>query len=85
MEDIKKLVKDKKALIGTEQTMKSLKQGKVAKVLITSNCPNDVKEDVKHYAKLSSAEVIELDIPNDELGILCRKQFPVSVMGINKE
>lgn len=85
MEDIKKLVKDKKVFIGTQQTMKNLKTGKVAKVFLTSNCPEDVKDDIKHYAKISGTEVAELDIPNDELGVMCRKQFPISVLGIIKQ
>lgn len=85
MEDIKKLVKEKKIFIGKEQTMKNLKLGKVSKVLIASNCPDDVKEDMKHYSELSNADVVELDIPNDELGLMCRKPFSISVLGVKKE
>lgn len=85
MEDIKKLAKENKVVIGTEQTLKSLREGRVSKILLSSNCPDDVKEDIKHYAGLSEVEVAELDIPNDELGIMCRKQFSVSVLGIKKE
>ncbi|PIN86041.1 50S ribosomal protein L30 [Candidatus Woesearchaeota archaeon CG10_big_fil_rev_8_21_14_0_10_44_13] len=85
MEDLKKLVKDKKAFVGTDQTIKNLKLGKVSKVLLSSNCPSDVKGDIKHYAALSNAKIEELDVPSDELGIICKKQFKISVMGVKKE
>ena len=84
MEDIKKLVKDKKVFIGTEQTIKNLKLGRISKVFVASNCSKDTRGDINHYAKLSNAAVVELDTPNDELGILCRKQFSVSILGVKK-
>lgn len=84
MEDIKKLVKEKKVFIGTDQTLKNLKLGKVSKVLLASNCPQDVVESVERYAKMSGAAVERLSIPNDELGIICRKHFFISVMSVKK-
>lgn len=84
MEDIKKLVKDKKVFIGTGQTLKNLKLGKVSKVILASNCPQDVVESVERYAKMGSVPVEKLKIPNDELGIICRKHFFISVMSVKK-
>lgn len=85
MEDIKKLVKEKKAFVGTTQTIKGLKAGKISRVLLASNCPADVKGDIKHYAALSGAKVEEMEVPSDEMGILCKKQFKISVVGVKKE
>ena len=84
MEDIKKLVKEKKVFIGKDQTLKNLRLGKVSKVLLASNCPAELKETIKRYSKMSGASVEQLDVPNDELGILCRKHFFISVMGVKK-
>ena len=64
--------------------MKNLKLGKVSKVLLASNCPDDVKETVERYAKMAGADVEQLDVPNDELGIICRKHFFISVMSVKK-
>lgn len=83
--EIRKLLGTKKIVIGTKEVARLLKQGKVKKVLITSNCPNDVKEDIGNYAKLSKAELVQIDIPNDELGVVCKKPFSISVVGIVKE
>jgi len=84
LEEIKKLVKDKKFIIGTSSTMKKMKMGKVKKVWLTSNTPKDVQADVVHYAGMNNVEVHTLAIPNDELGTICKKQFSVSVASVEK-
>lgn len=82
--EIKKALKEGKAIIGTERTLKDLKLGKVSKIYLTSNCPEDVEEDVKYYSKLAKVEVVKLKQPNDELGALCKKPFSVSVLSVVK-
>ena len=84
IEEIKKLLKSKQAIIGTERVMKHLKAGRMAKVFLSSNCSKEAKEDIGAYAKLAQAEVIQLGIPNDELGVLCKKPFSIAVIGIVK-
>ncbi|MBR9691294.1 50S ribosomal protein L30 [Candidatus Woesearchaeota archaeon] len=84
IDDIKKIIKEGKAVIGTNDVMKSLKLGKISKVYITINCPDSVKDDIKYYASLSGAEVVQLKQPNDELGIVCKKPFAISVIGLIK-
>ena len=80
--EIKKGIKDKKVLIGTARTIKNLKLGRLQKVFLTSNCPASVKSSVEHYSKLSNCKIEQLDIPNDELGVVCKKQFSISVLGL---
>lgn len=84
VDDIKKKIKEEKVIIGTERTIKTLKLGKVEKVFLTSNCPSDVKEDIEHYAKLAKIKVIKLKQPNVELGVICKKPFPISVLSFKK-
>ena len=82
IENIRKAIKEEKAVIGTKSIIKELKLGKLSKVYVTINCPKNIKEDVKRYADISGAEVIEINQPNDELGILCKKPFSISLLGI---
>ncbi|MBI2522974.1 ribosomal L7Ae/L30e/S12e/Gadd45 family protein [Candidatus Woesearchaeota archaeon] len=82
--EIKKLIKAKNIIIGTERTIKSLKLGKVDKVLLSSNCAERVVNDINYYADLSKAETIRVRYPNDELGVICKKPFSVSVLSILK-
>ena len=84
IKDIRKIVKEEKAIIGTKEVIKNLKLGKVKKVYVTSNCPDDVREDVDRYAKIAEAEVVELSIPNDELGVVCKKTFSISILGLGE-
>jgi len=82
--EIKKMLKSGNAVIGTEKTMKGLKLGKVQKVLISSNCPDKVVNDISYYAGLSGAEFHKLDYPNDELSVICKKPFAISVLAFLK-
>lgn len=82
--EIKKMLKAGNVLIGTERTIKSLKLGKVQKVLVSSNCPAKVENDINYYAGLSGAEFHKLDYPNDELSVICKKPFSISVMAFLK-
>jgi large subunit ribosomal protein L30e len=84
VDEIKKIVKTDKAIVGTNETIKALKTGRIAKVFVTSNCPAEVRKDIGYYAGLSKAEIVELPIPNDELGVVCRKPFLISVLGVLK-
>jgi len=80
--EIRKNLELKKLVLGTERTMKSLRMGKLEKVYMTENCPENVREDLTHYGKISNAEIVELSVPNDELGTMCKKPFSISVVGL---
>jgi len=49
---------------------------------MTSNCPNDIRNDFSHLSRISDVKIIELDVPNDELGTICKKPFSISVAGL---
>jgi large subunit ribosomal protein L30e len=83
--EIRKLSEGGKLAIGTQTVIKKLKTGKVSRVFVTSNCPAEVKADVERYAALSKAEVVHLGIPNEELGVVCKKPFSISIAGLVKE
>lgn len=78
--ELRKALKEKTITFGTEKTIKMLRNGKAKKVFISSNCPEDTRQTVLHYAKLSNIEVITLKLPNDEIGLTCKKPFGISVL-----
>ena len=84
IDEIKKLIKTDKLVMGTKSTIKNLREGKLAKVVLSSNCPEDVEEEITNFADLTKVNVTKINIPNDELGVLCKKQFLISVLGIYK-
>jgi len=78
--DLKKALKTEKMVFGTERTIKNLRNGKVKKVFIAINCPEDIKKDLEYYCKISKVEIEQLNQLNDELALTCKKNFPVSVV-----
>ena len=61
-----------------------MKLGKLAKIFVTANCPKETREDIKYYAKLSDTLVVELKEHSDEISVICKKPFNVSVLSIAK-
>ncbi len=81
MEDLKKALQENKVIIGTDRVLKRLRIGKIKKVFVASNCPQILREDIKHLAKLHKIEVAETKEDNEQLGVICKKQFSISVLG----
>ena len=82
--EIKKILKTKNFIIGSDRGIKSLKLGRTEKVFLVSNCKEEVQEEVEKLAKLGNVEIIVLKQPNDELGILCKKPFSISMLSVIK-
>lgn len=82
--EIKKLLEEDKIIIGTNATTKQLKLGRIAKIYLSKNTPKEVKGDIEYYSKLGGVEIVNLDQNNEELGTVCRKPFPISVLGVKK-
>ena len=78
--ELKKLLKSKSVVIGTERTIKNLKKGNVDKIFISSNCSENAEKDLNYYASLSKADVVKLQYSNEEIGIICKKPFAISVL-----
>ncbi|MBW3004823.1 ribosomal L7Ae/L30e/S12e/Gadd45 family protein [Candidatus Woesearchaeota archaeon] len=82
--EIRGLLAENKLVIGTERTLKLLRLGKLKQVYVSANCADSTKEDVLHYSKLSKVKVKELRRPSSELGVVCKKPYSISVLGVLK-
>lgn len=82
--ELKKLVGNKKLIAGTNKTIKELKKGNVKTIFISSNCPKDIKEELSINAKMEKAEISALDVDSEELGVVIKKPFAVSVVSLLK-
>lgn len=84
--DILKLLKtksdEKKIVFGKDKVLKGLKTKQLKQVLIASNCPQAVKEEINYYAKIAQVAVTQLEQNNQEVGVFCKRNFFVSVLGI---
>jgi len=81
-EEIEKLVKTEKICMGTENTLKNLRSSNLNKILVSKNCPRNVVEDIESLSE--GTEILFLEKNNEELGIICKKPFHISVIGILK-
>ncbi len=84
VKEIKESLKTAHLVIGKEQLIKELKKGKIKKVFLSSNCPQTLKKSLEKYAQLAEAEVSGLKETNVELGVVCKKPFSISVIGLIK-
>ncbi len=83
--EIKKLLGTKKLIIGTERTIKKLKQGGIARVYLAANTSEKIKGDIQYYCGLGGVEFELLSKSNEDLGAFCKKQFKISVLSVAKE
>ncbi len=83
--EIKTLLKNKRLVIGTDRTIKGLKRKKFEKVFLSSNCNDSVRKDIEYYSRISKFKVVNLKYSNEELGVVCKKPFSISVIGLLKE
>lgn len=72
----------KKLVFGAERNLKLLKNNRLKRIYVASNCKGDVKKNIKHYG--NDIEVIELEITNKDVGVVCKKPFSISVIGLTK-
>ena len=84
IDDIKKLVKENKFIIGYKENYKALNSGKVKEIFMCSNPKKEIEDDLKHYCKISKVKLTKLPYPNDELGTMCKKPFAISVLGLKE-
>lgn len=82
--EIKKFMKEKRLVIGSNQTMDRLRRGKIEKVFISSNCPKETLDDLETYTKICGVKLEKLKINSIDLGTLCKKQFNIAVLGVVK-
>lgn len=80
--DLKRLLAQNKLVLGTDETMKLLRQKKVQRVLLTANVDPKVREDVERLCKLAGVECQNIVQRNDEVGAICKKPFAISVVAV---
>lgn len=74
--------KSGKIFFGSEQAMEAAKNGRAIALIVASNCPPKILNQIKNYAQLSSLPVHIYPGSSADLGMACRKPFAVSAMTI---
>jgi len=72
-----------KVHLGTKVAMRELRRGRAKIAILSSNCPDRTKESIMTNGQLSDIPVLEHQKDSIDLGVLCGKPYPVSVIVIN--
>lgn len=84
MTDLKKHVGDKKLVLGRDRVMKLLRKDSLKEIFLAVNCSSSIKDDIDSLAKKFKVPVTLLKITNDDMGVVVKKPFSVSVAGLQK-
>jgi large subunit ribosomal protein L30e len=77
-------VKTGKVSFGTNAAIQSAKTGKAKMIVLASNCPKDIKEDIEYYSKLSGVPVIKYKGASMDLAEVSGKPFIISALTIRE-
>lgn len=82
---IKKAVESEKVIIGLKETLEAVRAKQTKEVYVASNCPSKVLEELSTLCELQKIPLTTLSIPNDELGVVCKKPYAILVLAIKNE
>lgn len=77
-------VKTGKVVFGAESAVKNAQTGKARLIVISANCPTEVRGDIEYYSKLSEVNVVVYKGTSIDLGMACKKPFVVSALTIKE-
>lgn len=81
-DEIRKAVGTKELIIGRDSVLKGLRAKEIKKIVIATNCEERLRDTVKQYTKIAGIEVVEAEMTNKDLGVLCKKPFLVSLLAL---
>lgn len=82
--DIRLAVDSGEVVVGTQSVMKSIKDNSAKLVVIAKEINQKNQMEIKHLSKISNIRIIDFDVNSTELGSICGKPFPVSMLSIIK-
>lgn len=84
MQEIRKNLDAKTLVIGYDAVIKGIRKGTIKKVFYATNLPEDKLEEINKYASFTKIPVESAKVSNEELGVICKKSFLISIVGIKK-
>lgn len=79
---IKEKIKQGKVIIGYDTVIKAIKMGHPKLIVFANNLPEGRIKTVKHNARIARIEVKAYPKNSTDLGLICGKPFPVSILAI---
>ncbi len=77
-------VKTGKVSFGANSALLNAKTGKAKMIVLASNCPKDLKDEIEYYGKISKVPVMTYKGISMDLANVCGKLFIISALSIRE-
>lgn len=77
-------VKTGKVLFGANKAVESVKLGRAKLIVLASNCPREIVEDIMYFSRFSNVPVVIYKGTSIDLGAVCGKPFMVSALTVRE-
>jgi len=77
-------VKTGKVVLGAENAVKNAQTGKAKLILVSANCPAEIRGDIEYYGELSGVNIAVYNGTSIDLGMACKKPFMVSALTVKE-
>ncbi|MCL2134158.1 MAG: 50S ribosomal protein L30e [Candidatus Bathyarchaeota archaeon] len=77
-------VKTGKVSFGANSALQNAKTGKAKIIILASNCPKDIKDDIEYYGKISKVPVITYKGTSMDLAEVAGRLFIISALSIRE-
>ena len=77
-------VKTGKVTFGANAAVLNAKTGKAKMIILASNCPKNIKEEIGYYGKLSKVPVLSYKGASMDLANVCGKMFIISALSVRE-
>lgn len=84
-EELRKVIKTGKVLVGSEKVIKSLLTSDPKLIIVSRTCPPEIAERIKYYSTLGKIPCVKLNKRSLDLGAAGGKPFHISTLGLIKE
>jgi len=77
-------VKTGKVSFGANSALLNAKTGKAKMIILASNCPKTIKDDIEYYGKISKVPVLTYKGASMDLANVCSKLFIITALSIRE-
>jgi large subunit ribosomal protein L30e len=77
-------VKTGKVSFGANSALLNAKTGKAKMIILASNCPKNIKDDIENFSKISKVPVVEYKGNSMDLAEVSGKLFIISALSIRE-
>lgn len=79
---LKRILQTGKVELGSKKVLSNLQEGKCKLVIISNNCPKEIKEDLTKFASFDNIPVVIFNGTSLEFGEFCGKPFLVAAISV---